>query len=916
MRADSLSSLFRTVCRFPRGGYLALLSVMVVVGGCKTEQDAEDPYILGTPPDDAYLGVEYAYNFGAFDSDDILKYSLTNAPSWLALEDTSNKARQGVIMRGVPGLTGGSRGRDDLGTTENITLIGNDGRTAGTQPFDIEVQENVLSLAIDDFTEGKSIEAPEERDNRCEAPVIDEVGRQTYQVNEYDDDGAVINTVQRTSDTYPVLVRVLLDQPSVTRVAVAFELDSSFNPQRCDEDFDPPHQRCENGAANDNEAIIGKDIVGLGTQSEPTLPVPSYLQYQPDDDGFLSKGVITLEPGITECYIRLEVVEDTEAEPLETLNIRLTEVRSGLAGLGSSNSGVRELLRIEDNEPAVRLETVAGGTRDALNVGDVREYVALISGERAGAYSVKLGEDDDSEAILGEDFIVEVRDEDGEWAEGDLLTFAEGVEEMRFRIQIPDDYTNEQLENDRFILLGLDERYQSGRENFAASADADKLRVNINELTSPLEVGNSTDFIPTDTAFGHDGRLFIAGYRVDDGNRPWVRIVTQKGEITEQVLSDAAVAQGAEPVIGFVQREVKEGDEDVTRYEFVVAFGSEQTPSGAPGGNGVDVHTQLYFFDTAQEPDSYVPVWSIVTGTSGDDIPRWTGIDEASGYVVNAGETSDQWPNETAAGGVDSFLQRIDTTVDGNSVVPVVAWTRQVGSASHDESVVGGSTSTSSPLLIGDSSGAVRGQSQLGGKDAFFFLASSADSTINVRQRGTAGDENLSDGIYGTNNIWLVGQSNGHYRVETGDDGRSLKRRQVSSQAGFALSYTALGDVTRAFTFNDQDDASTESLNAVRTFDGDVLVAGSTNGNFTGSDGNNLLSPILARISLEEASDGDSDTSDREWNKQFSLGVAEGEIDKLENYRNDEITALVKTLGATVDRWEVWLFTGEGRSLH
>lgn len=913
MRADSLPR------SFARAGYLALLSfVVIAVGGCKTEQDADDPFILGVPPNDAYLGVEYAYNFGAFDSDDILDYSLTNAPSWLALEDTTNKARQGVIMRGVPGLTGGSRGRDDLGTTENITLVANDGSSAGAQPFEIEVQENVISLAIEDFTEGEATEAPEQRDNRCEAPELGETGSQTYDVNIYDDDGSVIDTEQRTTDTYPVLVRVLLDQPSVTRVAVAFELDSSFNPSRCDEGFDPPHQRCENGAANNNEAIIGKDIVGLGTASEGALPVPSYLEYQPGDEGFLSKGVITLEPGITECYIRLEVIEDSEPEPLETLNLRLTEVRSGLAGLGSSNSGVRELLRIEDNEPSVRLETTSGGTRDAINVGDTREYVALISGERTGAYKVKLGEDDDSEAILGEDFIVQVRDEDGGWVDGDILVFEEGTEEVHFRIGVPDTYTNGQLENDRFILLGLDERYQSGRENFAATADADKLRVNINELTSPLAVGESEGFVPTDTAMGHDGRLFVAGYRVDDGNRPWVRIFNQKGDMSEQRLSEAAVTAGAGPVIGFAEREVEEGGDDVTRYEFVVSFGSDETPAGDPGGNGVDVHTLLYFFDTAPDPDSYVLVWDIVTGTSGDDIPRWTGIDEGSGYVVNAGETDGQWPNESAAGGVDSFLQRIDTTVDGNSVVPAVAWTRQVGSAGHDESVVGGSTSASSPLLIGSSSGAVRGEPQLGGRDLFFYVASSADSTINVNQRGTGGDENPVNAIYGTNNIWMVGHSNGRYRVESENTARSLRRSQLNSQAGFALSYTATGDVTRAFTFNDADDVSTEALNAVRTYDGDILVAGRTDGNFSQSEGNSLDNPILARIRLEDTTGDDGETEDesREWRRQLSLGGAEGDIVSLENYRDDEITALVRVLGTTSDSWEIRLFTGEGRPLN
>ncbi|KPQ01730.1 hypothetical protein [Marinobacter sp. HL-58] len=914
MRADSLPRFLL------RAGCLALLSLVIVAaGGCKTERDADDPTILGVPPTDAYLGVEYSYNFGAFDSDDILDYSLTNAPSWLALEDISNKARQGVIMRGVPGLTGGRRGRDDLGTTENINLVANDGRASGAQPFEIEVQENVLSLAVEDFTEGEAADAPEERDNRCEVPELEETGRHTYEANVYADDGTVSKTEERTRDTYPVLVRVLLDQPSVTRVAVAFELDSSFDPERCDEGFDDPHQRCDNSAANDNEAIIGQDIVGLGSGSEDDLPVPSYLEYQPDDDGILSRGVITLEPGITECYIRLEVIEDTEAEPLETLAMRLTEVRSGLAGLGSSNSGVREMLRIQDNEPSVRLETLAGGTRDALNVGGTREYAALISGERDDTYKVKLGEDDDSQAILGEDFFVEVRNSDGDWEDNDVLEFDDGTDEVRFRIRIPDSYSNS-LEEDRFILLGLDERYQSGRENFAASADADKLRVNINELTSALEVGVDSGFVPTDTAIGHNGRLFVAGYRADDGDRPWVRIYNQKGELVEQQLSDASVSLDATPVIGFAEREVEEGGDDVTRYEFVVSFGSDQTASGDPGGNGIDVHTLLYFFDTAEDPDSYVQVWETVVGTSGDDVPRWTGIDSDSGFVVNAGETSGQWPDESAAGYVDSFLQRIDTVVDGDSMTPKVAWTRQVGSAGDSESVVGGSTETSSPLLIGSSAGQVRGEPNNGGTDAFFFVASSSDSDINVNQRGTEGNETLSDGIYGNNNVWLLGNSDGEYRVSSDDGERALERSQLDSQAGFLLSYTAVGDVTRGFTLNDRDDNSTEVLKAVTDYDGDVLVAGRTDGNFAASDGNSQVQPILARIHLRESTgeDDDEDETDesREWRKQLSLGSDNAEIIRLENYRNDEIVALVKVSGTTSDRWEVRLFTGEGRPLH
>ena len=129
------------------------------------------------------------------------------------------------------------------------------------------------------------------------------------------------------------------------------------------------------------------------------------------------------------------------------------------------------------------------------------------------------------------------------------------------------------------------------------------------------------------------------------------------------------------------------------------------------------------------------------------------------------------------------------------------------------------------------------------------------------------------------------------------------------------MSYTALGDVTRAFTFNDLDDASTESLRAVRTYDRDILVAGSTNGNFSESEGNSQTHPILARISLEENSDDDTDSS-REWRTQLPLVGAEGEIERLENYRDDEITALVKIVSGASETWEVRLFTGEGLPLH
>lgn len=111
---------------------VAVVLLLALIGsGCKTEKDPDQPTILGIPPATAYLGVEYYYNFGAYGGEDVLDYTLTNAPSWLALEDTSNKARQGIIMRGVPGLSGGARGEADLGKLKDINLVSTDGQMAG-----------------------------------------------------------------------------------------------------------------------------------------------------------------------------------------------------------------------------------------------------------------------------------------------------------------------------------------------------------------------------------------------------------------------------------------------------------------------------------------------------------------------------------------------------------------------------------------------------------------------------------------------------------------------------------------------------------------------------------------------------------------------------------------------------------------
>lgn len=887
MRADSapgVSSVVRITLS---------LCLLLALSGCKTEKSPDKPTIIGTPPNVAYLGVEYYYNFGAYGGEDILDYSLTNAPSWLALEDTSNKARQGVIMRGVPGLTGGSRGRADLGTTDSIHLVTTDGTMMGVQPFTITVKHNVLSMEGDEFTEGEVDSLPYAADNRCALPedVTDLQGQHSVTVNQYDEDGSVAGTRSQLLSTRPVYLSVYLEQPSVSPVAVAFELDSSYDPSKCDTGFSAPHQRCDFSRLNRDDAIIGQDIVALGSDSSDALGIPSYLSYQQDGAGIFSKGVVTFEPGITECYIRLEIADDGIPEIAESFRVVLTEVRSGLAGLGESDNGVRVNIAIEDNEPVLTLTTTGGAGRTTLNTGTVGEFLATVSGPREGEVRARLMAAEEATAQAGTDFFIE-RLENGLWTESSELVFPADTDEVPFRIRIPDTGYSNPDEDDRLLLLGVDETYQAGRPGYVRPPENTSLRVSINELTSPVLVNDADGFVATDMSVAHGGRVFVTGYDSLNQDQVLVRIYDQKGnqvqEIEVSAPGDSMVQP--EPVVTAIGRTVKVNGRTTDRYELAVAYSTDAEVAGTTAVGGRDLLVSLYRFDPEPAVNGYVRVWSLRSGTQGNDLVRSVSINPDSGYVLIAGETDGTWPGQQSSGDVDSFVQRIDTLPDGADEVAAVAWTRQAGSPGAD-SVVGADASSVAPLVFGFSSDSVNGEPAAGGVDAYFYGAAGAQGDLKVYQLGTEGDETLSAALFSQDLIWLLGNSDGNYRITDGDT-RALERTPLNSSAGFLLGYSAIGTVARAFTLNDSEDLSQERLQAITGFDGDLVVAGFSQGDFTGdtlADG--LARGIVARISPDADMAGVEEFQ-AAW--RYQLPVADTDIQKLGNYRDDEVVALVQ----------------------
>jgi len=887
MRADLLPRTFSS------GRLLGLVLIALMSAGCKTEKDPDQPTLLGAPPTTAYLGVEYYYNWGAYGGESILDYSLTNAPSWLALEDTSNKARQGIIMRGVPGLSGGARGEADLGRNDNIDIVTTDGRMAGFQPFDIEVKRNVVSLEAPSFTEGESPDIPDSSRTRCELPALDVVGEHDYEIDLYNDDGSFKESKAVTSPTNRVFAKVLLDQPSVTRVSIAFELRSEFDENDCDDEENPPHQRCEYSSDNLGRAIIGNDIVAQG--SNTAFPVDeqgeelTYIEYYENDAGIKDRGLITLEPGITECYIPLEVIDDTIPEPSELAQLHLTEVRTGIASLGASDTGVRTNLTIRDNEPMVAIETLNGGPRDTLNTGTTGQYRATLSGDREDVVKVRLTHAQGSTARLGTEFVIEQ-----EGVENDTLSFPVGQNELLFEVRASDSYAAPEDLHDRFANLAVDSRFQAGREGYARGASDNLLRLSFNRLKESIVWNDG--FVATDFTIGHGGRYFVAG---SNNGQVQVRIHDQTGSLLGDpvVVADLADASARPEVfVDVAERRVTEDTVRVTRYEMAVAFTTDESIGSGDASAGDNVIVGVYRLSEGEYQLRWDELFRM--GTSGHDRVRWIGLNPGSGYVAIAGETDGVWDGESSAGGIDAFLARIDTVPDGDALVPTVAWTRQVGSAGDDH-VVGGSVAALSPLLFGFAPSSIDGTAVTGP----FFFSGSATGAVSVYQVGEESAEVLRHGFYDDGSAWLIGDGPFEYRVEVNeDDADELVRTRVNSQAGFALGYSTSGASGTALSANDQNDTAIVELNQGLLFNGDMIVAGSTDGVFAEESG----SPSTRHAILARLNRGEDEAAYRSWRIQPEV---EGlNVLRLKNYRDDEITALVDLGGERTIR----LFGPEG----
>src|SRR5690554_4086501 len=732
MRADLFSRTFST------GRLAGLALVALAAAGCKTEKDPDDPTLLRAPPTPPSIGVEYYYNWGAYAGEGILDYPLTTAPAWLALEDTSTKARQGVIMRGVPGLTGGARGLADLGKTENIDIVTTDGHLAGFQPFDIEVKHNLVTVEAPEFTEGESPEISAPRVEHCALPDLEPEGAHSL-----GNEGA--------QPTRRVYAKVRLERPSVTRVSIAFQLESDFT---CGDPVGAISQECHSDDSNMGRAIVGQDIVALGSGSDHPVDEDgnelAYVTYQEGPEGFYDRGVVTLEPGISECYIPLEVIDDKVAERAEQARLALTEVRTGLASLGNNNTGVSTNLRIADNEPVVALRTLNGGTRDTLNVeagvtdltgftfNEDQVYTAILTGDREGQVNVKLALSERGSTVGAGDFLIiqESGPLDLPQADNELV-FPVGTNEVLFSVTAKDYADTEDSLDDRTAILVVDEKAQAGLENYARGESNELMTLSFNRQTSPLTWTDG--FVPTDMAMGSQGELYVAGRTAEDELE--VRIYKQQGAQigTALSLNGGAPVSGTDVYLAIGQRTERNNGVSTTYEELAVGYSED-------GG----VVIELYQKD--KDSASYVPAFDgdnrFLTGSSGNDSVKWVGYQGSNGNLIVAGESAGTWEGQSSSGGVDTFLAVIETTGAAFNLKEV----RQVGSSGNDR-VAGGSSQSATPMLFGYAPNVVDGNGAVG---PFFYSGTAAGGVNGIG--GDASDQ-IRHGLFANSTAWLIGDS-------------------------------------------------------------------------------------------------------------------------------------------------------------
>ena len=135
------------------------------------------------------------------------------------------------------------------------------------------------------------------------------------------------------------------------------------------------------------------------------------------------------------------------------------------------------------------------------------------------------------------------------------------------------------------------------------------------------------------------------------------------------------------------------------------------------------------------------------------------------GNIYVLGQTAGALPGQTGAGAIDAFLRKYDPSGE-------VLWTRQFGSDEPDTMMSVTVDREGSVYVGGITAGALPGQSSSGGADAFFRIYNFSGEEILTQQFGSSGnDMAVGLAVDRAGNIYVAGRTDGALPGQTNAGG-------------------------------------------------------------------------------------------------------------------------------------------------
>lgn len=319
-------------------------------------------------------------------------------------------------------------------------------------------------------------------------------------------------------------------------------------------------------------------------------------------------------------------------------------------------------------------------------------------------------------------------------------------------------------------------------------------------LDGSIFVGGFTQGSLNGQRAGGDGDAFLTKYSAD-GATVWTRLLG---------CTDLGVAQALTTGL------------DSSIYVGGMALGTVDGQTYAGFG---DAFLTKYSADGAKS-------WTRLLGTSGVDLAQalTTGLD---GCIFVGGNTAGALDGQPHGGGSDAFVAKY--SVGGDKV-----WTRQIGGVGADRATDLTTGLDGAIYVVGDTVGALDGQSNVGLEDAFITKFAADGTKVWTRLLGTAGDDQalaVTTGIDGS--IYVGGHAHGSLNGQAalgGDD-------------AFLIKYSPEGTVlwTRLFGSSGRDVAQALTMG----IDGSIYVSGLTEGSSDGQTHRGGSDAFLTKFSVD-----------------------------------------------------------------